>query len=350
MNMIKERPLLAVIVSLFLGLALGLIYAWVISPVEFTNAGPGSLSDGYKSIYVRAVADNYSWDGNIEKAKQALSGDWGGAEVACAVAQQSTDPAEQQRLNAVAALVNGQGCTGMPVTDGEATAPVEEQPDEEGGSLFSSLLPLLLLVVLVGAIFYFWQRRNALIAESGSGEPDMIELPEEAPVSIEDDLIATPLARFRTTYNYGYDVFDDSFSIENTAGDFLGECGVGISESVGTDVPKNVTAFELWLFDKNDIRTITKVIMSDHAFFDEALKAKLAPKGEPVLAREGETIVLETATLIINAEIKELGYGTGTLPPQSFFDRMTLEISTWAKDNDFEPEDLQSRVDDIMNY
>ena len=115
-------------------------------------------------------------------------------------------------------------------------------------------------------------------------------------------------------------------------GDFLGECGVGISESIGAGDPKNVTAFEIWLFDKNDIRTVTKVLMSDHAFFDEALKAKMAPKGEPILARENETIVLETNTLIINATIKEMAYGTGTLPPQSYFERLTVELSAWSKE------------------
>jgi hypothetical protein len=148
----------------------------------------------------------------------------------------------------------------------------------------------------------------------------------------------------------GHDTYDDSFSIENGSGDFLGECGVSIAESLGADSPKSVTAFEVWLFDKNDIRTITKVIMSDHAFFDDALKAKLAPNGEPVMAREHETVVLETATLIINAEITELAYGTGTLPPQSFFERFTIELSAWSKEGDFEELDLQARADELMNF
>jgi hypothetical protein len=158
------------------------------------------------------------------------------------------------------------------------------------------------------------------------------------------------LARFQTTYTFGHDSFDDSFSIENSNGDFLGECGVGISESIGADSPKNVTALEVWLFDKNDIRTVTKVVMSDHAFFDEALKAKLAPKGEPVLARENETVVLETASLIINAEIRDMQYGAGTLPPQSYFEQITIELSAWAKEGDYEAPDIEGRVDEIMNY
>ena len=137
----------------------------------------------------------------------------------------------------------------------------------------------------------------------------------------------------------------------NANGDFLGECGVGISESIGTGSPRNVTALEIWLFDKNDIRTITKVIMSDHAFFDDALKAKLAPKGEPVLASENEPIVLETAALIINAEITDLAYNTDTsLPPNSTFDRLTIELSAWAKEGDYAEPDIEGRVDELMDY
>ena len=140
------------------------------------------------------------------------------------------------------------------------------------------------------------------------------------------------------------------FSIENAEGDFLGECGVGLSETIGADLPKNVTAFEVWLFDKNDIRTVTKVVMSDHAFFDEAIKAKLAPKGEPVLARPNETIVLETATLIVNAVITELEYGAEAMPPQSYFERFVVEMSAWAKEGDFPEPDIQSHVDDMLEY
>ena len=93
----------------------------------------------------------------------------------------------------------------------------------------------------------------------------------------------------------GDNLFDDSFSIESAAGEFLGECGVGISEAIGVGEPKRVTAFEVWLFDKSDIRTVTKVLMSDHAYNDGNLRAKLASKGEPVLAQADVPFTLETS-------------------------------------------------------
>jgi hypothetical protein len=110
-------------------------------------------------------------------------------------------------------------------------------------------------------------------------------------------------------------------------GEFLGECGVGISEVLGADEPsKRVTAFEVWLFDKSDIRTVTKVLMSPYAHNDDALRARLAPKGEPVLAELGKSIALETTSLRVDARVVDLEYDGGAVPPQSQFAKLTVEL------------------------
>jgi hypothetical protein len=340
MDFIRKRPELSIAVAFIIGLFIGLVVlGWGLWPVQWTGAGPQDLAEADQALYLRTIADNYSRDLNATKVTDALSG-WPGADAAvCRLALSSPDPAERARLEAVATVLNSQGC-----------ASIAPETEEEGGSLLPVLMLLVLLVILVVAILFVINRRNAMMSEETSRPSRYADLPAGGPVTAEDGVVTVPLARFQTTYTYGHDSYDDSFSIENANGDFLGECGVGISESIGTDSPKNVTAFEVWLFDKNDIRTVTKVIMSDHAFFDEALKAKLAPKGEPVLARENETIVLETASLIINADIKEMQYGSGVLPPQSFFERMTIELSAWSKEGDFAAPDVEGRVDEILNY
>ncbi len=349
MDMIRKRPDIAVLVSFILGLVIGLVVlGWGIWPVQWTDAGPAQLAKADQARYIRTVAELYSHQGDQQKVRDALGG-WGGDAAACQLAATTADPADAARLEAVAAIVNGQGCAGIDAAAPDATSPQAPEGAEGGSSLNPIWLLLLLLVILGAAIWIVMNRRNALMAGDGASK-SYGDIPDAAPVAGGDDIVTTPLARFQSTYSFGHDSYDDSFSIENANGDFLGECGVGISESIGAESPKNVTALEVWLFDKNDIRTVTKVVMSDHAFFDEALKAKLAPKGEPVLAREDETIVLETATLIINVEIKNLQYGTGSLPPQSFFEQVTLELSAWAKEGDFEAPDIEGRVDEIMNY
>ena len=359
MDIINQRPGVAALVAFIAGLIIGLVVlGWGLFPVQYTGTDPSGLFPEYQAVFIRNAADLYSFDHDQEKLRSTLSG-WGGDALACELASTSTDAGDQARLVAAATIVNGQGCLGLaaaPVATVPGavlpTVPGQETPATEQGS--SILLPLLLggllLFLLLLALLYVLNRRRTLAegeepgATTYSQPSPVARSPRPAmksaaatttPVAPMAEAMAVPIARFRTAYTRGHDTYDDAFSIENANGDFLGECGVGISETIGATAPKNVTAFEVWLFDKNDIRTITKVIMSDHAFFDDALKAKLAPKGEPVLARENETIVLETATLLINAEITEMEYGQASeLPDTSYFERFTIELSAWAKEGE----------------
>ena len=92
-----------------------------------------------------------------------------------------------------------------------------------------------------------------------------------------------------------------------------------------------MTAFEVWLFDKNDIQTVTKVLMSGHAFNDAPTFQRLQAKGEPCMVERGKQVVLETAALQLVATVSDAEYGQGALPENSYFDRLSLEIAVWPK-------------------
>jgi hypothetical protein len=138
-----------------------------------------------------------------------------------------------------------------------------------------------------------------------------------------------PIATFRSTYSLGDDLYDDSFSIEGPGGDFLGECGVGIGDIIGVGEPKKVSAFEVWLFDKNDIQTVTKVLLSSYAHQDQETLNRLATKGDPVLAENGELFELTTESLRLEARIVDITFGEGALPSGSYFERMAIELRVW---------------------
>jgi len=104
-----------------------------------------------------------------------------------------------------------------------------------------------------------------------------------------------------------------------------------VSETIGIVDPKKVTALEVWLFDKNDVQTVTKVLMSSHAFNDNNIRQRLASRGEPIQVEPGQQIWLETATLQLEARVIEMVYGQGAMPSGSFFERMTLELTVWEK-------------------
>ena len=340
------RYILIGIVAFIIGWAIGLfLFGWGIWPVEYTGAYPQDLTDNYQEIYIVGFADLYAFDGNTERAKSAFA-DWPDApQTICQYASTSEVEGEAARLDALALVLNDTGCAGLDTT------PVDEEADGGRGGVGNILLIcglLGLLAVVILAIFLVWQRRSG--QDEGPASYGDAPLEPMAPEGEATEQQITPIARFETTYARGHDTYDESFSIENADGDFLGECGVGLSETIGADLPKNVTAFEVWLFDKFVVQGLQHGVMSDHAFFDEAIKAKLAPKGEPVLARPNETIVLETATLIVNAVITELEYGAEALPPQSYFERFVVELSAWAKEGDFPEPDIQGHVDDMLDF
>lgn len=139
---------------------------------------------------------------------------------------------------------------------------------------------------------------------------------------------------FRTAFNLGDDTYDASFSIETPAGEFMGVCGVGISEANSQGEPVKVTAFEVWLFDKCDIRTVTNVLMSDHVYYNEQLSARLAPKGEAVLAEAGQTFTLRTSGLNVVVAVEEVAYGETKAPPKSFFRRLVVTLTAFPVSGD----------------
>ncbi len=106
---------------------------------------------------------------------------------------------------------------------------------------------------------------------------------------------------------------------------------MAISELVSGGTPEKPAAFDIWLFDKSDIRTVTKVVASPYAMEDDALHSKLAAKGDVIVAEKGETIVLETAALRVRAQIVAMSLGGGDQQPESHFTKFTVELSPSRK-------------------
>lgn len=63
---------LNLIAGLFLGLLLGLVYAWQISPVAYTDTSPASLRADHKTDYVLMIAETYTLDGDLNTARTRL--------------------------------------------------------------------------------------------------------------------------------------------------------------------------------------------------------------------------------------------------------------------------------------
>jgi len=330
-------------VGVVIGLIIGLLIGWVIWPVQWTDLGPYHMRPDLREDYLRTAIYTSTLEGDASIAIKAWSELGETAEETMAAVRNQPRFLSEAQIASFMAVV-GAG------TD-EIVSEIEQVPEEEPGEETGGPNWLLLgglcivLVVVIAAVLYFFVRKPTVgdqpesLDQHGMGddvgfEEDAMRYapPQEAGVDVPfQEERSTPVAQFMTTYMVGDDLYDDSFSVDAPTGEFLGECGVGISETVGVGEPKRVTAFEIWLFDKNDIQTVTKVIMSEHAFDDDKLRMRLESKGELVLAEPGKQILLETATLQLEARIIDMAYGEGPAPELSFFDRLTLELSVWPK-------------------
>ncbi len=384
----RHKTTLLLLAVLVVSAALGA--AWGSSSVSIVDTGPWQLEKSYQGIYVQAVADAYQEDGNDSLAAERLSylcQTDGGLTAALDEAElrYGSDPQKRANLDQLRTLV-----TSGRVVQNEAVAVCNLKSISSWASLARILAPLL-LVLLALAIVGFALMRVIRASEEQAAKPAVAAPPAQPPTGApvpptsavsppaqapptrargvlpplpfgrrgrEEETVPRsaaalgaqisravektdfeaigeepPLVQFMTTYLHGDDLYDDSFSIETPSGEFLGETGVGISETIGTATEaKNVTALEVWLFDKNDIRTVTKVLMSDYAFNDDAIRARLAPKGEPVLAKAGDRLWLETATLRVQARVVDLSYKSGTMPPNSVIERITIELAAWKRE------------------
>lgn len=322
-NLLKN-PRVALIVGVVLGLLLGLIVGWGLWPVTYTDQKPELLRADLQEDWVRMAAEAYARNGNPNEAMRVWDELGSAAPGAYGRLQGKPDKIDPAVLQNYGTLIQAQGRQIAPPAAGEG-----------GGNLTSTLIliaSIAVVAVLLGAGGVYLYRLLRKGPATTTAVMQAAEASRNAEKTNFEELgLAPPITQTMTTYVLGDDLYDESFSIDTGGGEFLGEYGVGISETIGVGEPKKVAALEVWLFDKNDIKTATKVLMSEHAYRDPNIRARLEPKGDLNVVKKGEQVLLETETLQLLATVVDLEYGMGALPQNSYFERITLELAIWPR-------------------
>lgn len=321
-------PLIAVGVGIAVGLPLGwLTVAWQPSPDD-----------------VVAIADSYSVNNDLPLAQRRLQG-LSKVElerILTNLVRESDSKnltGQADRLNqlaqAMGVTIGPSASVTLVPTPGATRSPAATSPLVP--ALVGALVPLglILLIVVLAATaavaVFLWALLRSRAPRRARRVTSRTAAPSEAArVPTAAAAIPAPggLGRFVASYALGDDNYDTAFTLETARQEFLGECGMGISETIGEGKPDKVAAFDLWLFDKGDVRTITQVVMSEYAFNDQRLRARLAAKGEAILAEKGKALTLETQSLRIDAQIIELAYATHpSFPANSHFQKLIVEIA-----------------------
>jgi hypothetical protein len=71
--MSENRGYWYLLTGLLIGLALGILFAWVVAPLEYTDTTPASLRADFKDEYRYLIAASYRTNGNLERARARLA-------------------------------------------------------------------------------------------------------------------------------------------------------------------------------------------------------------------------------------------------------------------------------------
>ena len=328
LSVIFKKPAAAATLGAILGLVFGwFVIGWWLWPVEWIDGTPEVLRSDLRADHLRMAIDSFRVNGDQAQAVRRWDELGVNATSALETVKQdprSLDPVSISNYEQLIIAAKGSLQAGAPST-GEASSSFS--------TILISVAGILILAVVAFGAFYFLRKIFRPRSGTVSAAMQAAEVSRHAEKTDFQSLgLAPPVSQMMTTYVLGDDLYDESFSIDTQGGDFLGEYGVGISETIGVGDPKKVTALEIWLFDKNDIKTATKVLMSTHAYNDPNLRARLEAKGELVMLAPQEQIILVTAALQLLVTVSDLEYGVGALPPESYFERVTLELAIWPKE------------------
>lgn len=376
------------VVAFLVGIGMGLVLGWQVWPVEWYNTDPSDLRVEHQMDYIVMTADSLAVTGDPEAARGRLleltdrNTTW--PQVVSLVyrveerCEENDDSAAALRVRRLAEALDMPSVEAVPF----------ESPEKRLASSPRWFLMFLGIVTFLCALgIVIWTvthiRRGrvpleeAPVFKSPEGEevpeqpeeeavpppwedekvdrePPSMEVDEEiaqsspveaapSPPAEEDDWMAQvlpsapeaspdvevppgALEAFETTYTFGDDDFDRSFSIESRGGEFLGECGLSISDIVDIRDAQWVDAFEVWLFDKGDIRTVSKVLVSEYAYEDESLREELGTKGDLLVAEPGLTFPLETLSLKIEVTVQEVDYLPTDDIPEGIFSHLSVRM------------------------
>ncbi len=370
------------VAGLIIGLVLGLIVGWGLWPVTWTDASAANLRSDMQHTMMSNAILAYTLTNDKDKAIQVYQDFGSKASSVLDAVRGNPGLLNTEQIARFATAVAASATSNNPQPAANSVASTNPLPISKESTGTLGLVLLVLLVAGAAAVYWFFFRgREATgnsqmsmvskaappgvtqgtkptvsqakpaVVNQNTSQQRRIEVPailnqasqtaskvaqdetRSVPAEIKNVAVPAgkPIAQFLTTYMYGDDLYDESFIFDAPNGAFLGECGVSFSDIVGTGEPKKISAFEIWLFDKNDVQTVTSVLMCQHAFDDLFMRENLEKKGDSVLAEAEKRFTMETASLVLEGHVVDLSYGELLQTPQSYFQRITLELAVYEK-------------------
>jgi uncharacterized membrane-anchored protein YhcB (DUF1043 family) len=112
---------------------------------------------------------------------------------------------------------------------------------------------------------------------------------------------------YRALYQMGEPDYDEAFDINDAVGGYLGQCGLELNDPIGRGHDQ-AAALQAWLWDTNDPDTKVKVLMSEGAYRDTAMRDQLKGEHDAIPVRTGTEFELETYKVLLRGLVEKVEY------------------------------------------
>ncbi|MFH1636130.1 MAG: hypothetical protein ABIG63_19235 [Chloroflexota bacterium] len=120
----EERGSWYLLTAVILGIAMGLLYSWLVAPAEYVDTAPETLRADFKDVYRVAIASAYAATGDIARARARLAL-FGDADPSPALAAQA-----QRFLAEGNSYADAQALASLASALGQASTPIPTHPDD----------------------------------------------------------------------------------------------------------------------------------------------------------------------------------------------------------------------------
>jgi hypothetical protein len=143
-NELAQRKWVVIGAAAVAGLLLGLLYAWVINPVQWVNGTPENLRSDYQTDYMKAAIDSYSINRDVDLAVARYASLGAAAPAILAGIQADPDEVSPAAVDDYAATVN--------LYTGEPTATPASGTARPTPSTAQYLLPVCGVTLVLGLL------------------------------------------------------------------------------------------------------------------------------------------------------------------------------------------------------
>jgi hypothetical protein len=134
---------------------------------------------------------------------------------------------------------------------------------------------------------------------------------------------------YMAVYQMGEPDYDEAFDINDPAEGYMGQCGLQLNAPVGGNRDQAV-ALQAWLWDSSDPDTRTKVLMSEGAYRDTALRSEQAGQYEVLQVRAGTEFELESHDLLLRGKVEKADF-TDQESNRSVFAELQVRMVVYRK-------------------